>query len=508
MCAASCGDDTESIRKYNRRVRINSFVIGETGLAKSPMLRRIVGAVPGSVYESMQNTTTKSLTCIVSKEGGDSPVIRLGPAPLAKEAILAANELGRTSAEDDLSQLLDVLEEGKFSVNKYGFRISDIHSPTVVIASANPKIDRTLEDGSGNGKFNINDMGIIRPIIDRFDLIFVLKTQRDKQYLKEYNKQKNKWENMIPPNYTTYLEKHLLYCRRINPTVSPEAQTILSGYYEGIAQKSGSPRLKETLFRCVRMAARLKLKSEADENDAFEVCNFMNQILADIHDITSLPASPKDYAFKELLYKLEAHQEPISLQEHIAKVCFSDDYIDSYIGPNHSLRDNKKLRNITKMLLEHPQVRKLQLHPIVIQRIPKTGASDLSDSSDPKNTILQPKKSSEITSDTVFDESVHAQPIAQKTTKKNEGVGKIRSPRSPRSHDGFDTNKVKIVNLMKDNCDILIGRKWLSRSKDYPLAGMSGYLGNPYTIVKSGKELTEPWECKNREEPSFSFYSK
>ena len=62
---------------------------------------------------------------------------------------------------------------------------------------------------------------------------------------KNDNKQKNKWENAIPPNYTAYLEKRLLYCRRINPTVSPEAQTILSTFYEGIAQKSGSPRLRE-----------------------------------------------------------------------------------------------------------------------------------------------------------------------------------------------------------------------------------------------------------------------
>ena len=167
----------------------------------------------------MQNTTSKSLTAIISKEGGDSPMIRLGPAPLAKFGILAANELGRTSGEDDLSQLLDILEEGKFSVNKYGFRLPDIHSPTVVIGAANPRVERD----SDNSRFDINDMGIIRPIIDRFDLIFVLRIRRDKEYLKEYNKHKNKYENTKAPNYEPYLEKHPLYCRRINPTISDEA---------------------------------------------------------------------------------------------------------------------------------------------------------------------------------------------------------------------------------------------------------------------------------------------
>ena len=182
LCAASCGDDTESIKKYNRRIRIHGFVIGPTGLAKSPLLRKISGTTPGSIYESMQNTSTKSLTVIV--EPGDSPIIRLGPACLAKNSILAANELGRTSGEDDLSQLLDVMEEGGFSANKYGRHLARIHAPTVVIGSANPKVERDDTNDSSE-HFDINDMGIIRPVMDRFDLIFILRTERSKEYLKK-----------------------------------------------------------------------------------------------------------------------------------------------------------------------------------------------------------------------------------------------------------------------------------------------------------------------------------
>ena len=273
---------------------------------------------------------------------------------------------------------------------------------------------------------------------------------------------------------------------------------ILSDYYTSIAQKSGSPRLRETLFRCIRMVARLKLKTEADDKDAFEVCEFMNRLLRDRQAIANIPASPKDHAFQELLYKLEANVNPILFEDLVGQICFNDDYIKSYIGPNRKLRNNKKLQYLEKLILTHPQVRKTQLKPLMIQWIPKHPEGcrcDRCDQCASKNTTLSPIKSAEITSDTSLDERVHVQEKARKTQKTEDDGEKIGSQMSHRSHsqtqgdhNGFDIDRVKIVNLTRESCDILLGRQWPKGIKGYPLAGMSGYFGNPYHMGKDGTQ--------------------
>ena len=75
------------------------------------------------------------LTAIVSKENDDY-CLRTGPVPFVRGAICVLNEIGRTSAEDQ-GFLLDVMEEGEFTISKYRIN-SMITSPTVIVASANP----------------------------------------------------------------------------------------------------------------------------------------------------------------------------------------------------------------------------------------------------------------------------------------------------------------------------------------------------------------------------------
>ena len=81
-------------------------------LAKSRLLRETTKLVPNSRYESGQNSSGKSLTAIVVKED-ESYLLRLGPVPLARQAMCAINELGRMNFEDQ-AYLLDMMEEGEF----------------------------------------------------------------------------------------------------------------------------------------------------------------------------------------------------------------------------------------------------------------------------------------------------------------------------------------------------------------------------------------------------------
>ncbi len=125
--------------------------------------------MPNSRYKSSQHVSSKSLTAIVSKEPDGDYCLRIGPVPSARGAICVLNEIGRTTPEDQ-EFLLDVMEEGEFTINKYGIN-AKITSPTVIIASVNPygsTGDNIRFDNQE--RINLDQIPLIKPVIDRFDL--------------------------------------------------------------------------------------------------------------------------------------------------------------------------------------------------------------------------------------------------------------------------------------------------------------------------------------------------
>ena len=99
----------------SRNERINSLLIGDPGLAKSKLAKRVTKLVSNSRHESGQSSSGKSLTAIIEKTD-ENAFLRPGPIVLAGGAICAINELGRQSPEDQ-GHLLDIMEEGEFTKN-------------------------------------------------------------------------------------------------------------------------------------------------------------------------------------------------------------------------------------------------------------------------------------------------------------------------------------------------------------------------------------------------------
>lgn len=275
-----------------------------------------------------------------------------------------------------------MMEEGEFSVNKHGIN-AHIRSPTVIIGSANPTTSKWRLD-SNDGKVNLEDIPAIKPLVDRFDLLFVFKSSKDPNDLREYTYKKSKSESSRIPNYDEFMTKYLIFAKRFNPIISDEAETILNEYYIGIARAVDSPRVRDTLFRVARMVARLKLKNIVDAEDALEVCQFYNVILNEHDQVVNIPANPRDVTLHECLYVLEATQAPIAFDELIKKVCDKDQYIKLYIGADIRIRANIKLRTILEMLLQNSHVARIQMKPVVLQWISnKSEAQNKKEQCDP-----------------------------------------------------------------------------------------------------------------------------
>src|SRR5215207_10631164 len=184
LCAVStCTDKTSK--------KIHAILVGDPGLAKSQLLKKAVELVPNSRYESVQFATGKSLTVIVAKEDGDTLILRIGPIPQAKGAIAALNEIGRMNHEDQ-GLMLDTMQEQEFTTNKFGQNFH-VDAPTVIIASANPTGGswKTFEDE----QIDLDKIPMIKPLVDRFDLIFAIRDSRDEETLADYAFKKSEMED-------------------------------------------------------------------------------------------------------------------------------------------------------------------------------------------------------------------------------------------------------------------------------------------------------------------------
>ena len=368
--AVNSGTDT-----HKKRQRLNSLLIRPPGVAKSRLLREVTQLVPNSRFESGQSSSGKSLTAIVAKED-ENYVLRLGPVPLAKESICSINEFGRLE-HGGQAQLLDVMQEGIFTINKFGINAT-IRSPTTIIASANP-IGTANWDYSA-GKIDFEDIPAMKPIVDRFDMIFIMRSDRenDEANLRYAYRKMELLESDRVPDYYPYLKRHILYAKRFNPIILQEAKIILGNFYKSMVKRFGSNRLLDTLINIAKAIARLKLKNEVNAEDAIEALDFYNALISHHLDTINLPNDPKDIAVTESISIIKSCKTPIARDELVRLVCQRKEYLTLYLTKKPLKVDvNKPLKRLHEMLINHRNIKMISHNPTVYQWIEERNDSSI-----------------------------------------------------------------------------------------------------------------------------------
>ena len=110
---------------------------------------------------------------------------------------------------EEQAYLLDVMEEGDFTINKYGIN-AKIKASTTILASANP---RQQSFSTQCETINLDSIPAINALIDRFDLIFEFSNFNDPDELREYINIKSEREDKRQPDFTNYLKKHIVVLR-------------------------------------------------------------------------------------------------------------------------------------------------------------------------------------------------------------------------------------------------------------------------------------------------------
>ena len=287
--------------------KINNLLLGDTGLSKTEMLLQAKRLNPKSKFVSGENASGKTITAIITNEEGEGRKLHIGAIPSAKGGSCNINELARMYQESQ-GHILGVMQEQYFGLHKHGIDV-EIDSPTAINASANP-IRGQFTD---SGKIDLNEVNIPIPLVDRFDYVWPYRMDRGETYQREYADQVSEFDNRLPPDYTTYLMKHMMYAKELcpqhhQPKISEKATGLLNEYYTHVVSSTeggfGSPRVRNTLIKTARAIAMIKLKQIVDEEDARDTMDLYTYYLhqRETKIIDPVTRGAADVIFRDVKY--------------------------------------------------------------------------------------------------------------------------------------------------------------------------------------------------------------
>ncbi len=263
---------------------INILLVGDPGTSKSEMLKAVARLAPRAIYTSGKGSTAAGITAAVVKEKSGMMMLEAGATVLADQGIACIDEFDKMRPEDR-GALHEVMEQQTVSVAKGGI-VATLNARTSILAAANPIFGKY--DKFKNIYENVN---LPIPLLTRFDLIFVLKDEPDRQRDELLAKHvlglyRKKDFPQAPPLSPEFMKKYLSYCTKIEPKLSKEAEEKILEFYlqmRELGSRSESmititPRQLETLVRLSMARARLLLKDTVSGEDAEVAISLMKRM--------------------------------------------------------------------------------------------------------------------------------------------------------------------------------------------------------------------------------------
>ncbi len=272
----------------NIRGEMNVLLVGDPGTAKSQMLQYVARVAPRGLYTSGRGTTAAGLTAAVLRERGGGMTLEAGALVLADKGVACIDEIDKMRPEDRVA-IHEAMEQHTVSVAKGGI-VATLNARTALLAAANPSLGRYEP-------YRTVAENITLPvtILSRFDLIFVLRDQPEKELdtkmsehiLALHRRGLAPVETPIPP---TLLRKYISYAKNIRPQLTDAALRCLRDFYlemRSASEGGESPiaitaRQLEALVRVAEARARVALRKEIEVEDAEAAIAIMRKSLGEV----------------------------------------------------------------------------------------------------------------------------------------------------------------------------------------------------------------------------------
>jgi replicative DNA helicase Mcm len=330
------------------RSRLHTLLTGDPGTAKSMLAEEAIKIVPNSRFVTAQHASIKSVLAIIDKEIDGSKMLMLGAVPQARNAICSINELGSMPFEDQ-QHLADVLEEGRFTIDKHGI-YQQIDSPTTIIATTNPHGGRW---NRSIGSPSIDQIPVKDNILDRFDQIYPFEDFQTTEERREYAMTKGEIYQDPQSVQTDYefLKRYLQYAAMSlpDPVLTAEAATMISDFWIRMAEQGiAANRSLDSLVRMAKAHTRLHLHTEITAEIVNEVTTHMQLMLLKMgRRVDPSVADPRDLAFNEIIQYVNTLESQITFIEAAKHVCDTNNSVKQYLGGTvWAVNSNKKLRAV------------------------------------------------------------------------------------------------------------------------------------------------------------------
>jgi replicative DNA helicase Mcm len=283
------GGVVKQLEDITIRGDMNALLIGDPGTAKSQLLQYVSRIAPRGLYTSGRGTTAAGLTAAVLRERGGGMSLEAGALVLADKGVACIDEIDKMRPEDRVA-IHEAMEQQTVSVAKGGI-VATLNARTSLLAAANPALGRYEP-------YRTVAENITLPvtILSRFDLIFVIRDQPDKEtdakmsehILGLHRRGLMRAEVPIP---TQLLRKYISYAKNIKPQLSEAALQRLKDFYLEMriagGESEASPiaitaRQLESLVRIAEARARVALRKEILAEDAEAAVNIMKKSLSEV----------------------------------------------------------------------------------------------------------------------------------------------------------------------------------------------------------------------------------
>jgi replicative DNA helicase Mcm len=264
---------------HDKEVRGNFHIllVGDPGSAKSAMLKIAQRFAPKCQYVVGVGVSAAGLTAAVVKDdllGGFT--LEAGALPLNNGGLLCIDELDKITDENK-DALHEPLEQQTVSISKASIQAT-LLARTSVLAAANPKRGSYSNFDSIYKQINMADT-----LIDRFDLVYPIRESKlDNQDHRKIGmmifgrgeKEKTEAEKKPPKYDTDYVKKHLIYAKKIKPTLPLDVRQHLADKYEKIkiARQEGgvlvTGRTANAIKRVIQAVAKIRLHDKITKDDA------------------------------------------------------------------------------------------------------------------------------------------------------------------------------------------------------------------------------------------------